>query len=187
MQFSSSDLAQASFITQIAGGAISGIGSYFSAASKKSSLRFQADMADINSRIDELGAQGELLKGERATAELTRKAGALKGNQRASMAANGIDLGVGSAAEVTASTDLMKEIDKNTIAANAVRSAWGYRMAATSETAKGLIDNASSDSISPLGSAGASLLSSAGTVAQSWYNYKTRDDLSSLLASALGK
>ena len=185
--FSTDDLAKASLITQVAGGVHTGIGAFFSGQSKRSALRFQADMADINSRIDELGAQGELLKGERAVADLTRKAGALKGTQRASMAANGIDLGVGSAAEVQASTELMKENDKNTIMANAVRSAWGYRMASTNETAKGLIDNASADSISPLGMAGASLLGSAGTVAQSWYTYQTRNDTSAMLQALLGR
>jgi hypothetical protein len=33
---------------------------------------------------------------------------------------------------VLTSTDVMGQIDKNTIAANAVRSAWGYRTQATS-------------------------------------------------------
>jgi len=48
-------------------------------------------------------------------------AGQVKGKQRASQAANGVDLSVGSAAEVRASTDIITEIDKQQIETNAIR------------------------------------------------------------------
>ena len=95
--------------------------------------------ADVNARIAELGAQSVLAKAEKDTASLTLKAGQLKSSQKASMAANGVDLGVGNAAEVQASTDIMKEIDMNTLKENAVRDAWGYRTQAASIQSEGIV------------------------------------------------
>lgn len=83
--------------------------------------------AKANAEIAEMGAQSVLSQGQQQTASLTLKAGQLKSSQRAAMAANGIDLGEGNAVDVQASTEIMKEIDKNQIEQNALRSAWGYR------------------------------------------------------------
>lgn len=93
----------------------------------------------------------------------------LKSTQQAEFASHGIDLGEGSAARVLTSTDVMGTIDKNTIAANAVRAAWGYRTGAVNASNAGLMANGSADALSA-GAAGAtSLLGSAGSVAQNWY------------------
>jgi hypothetical protein len=86
------------------------------------------------------------------------------------MAANGIDLGEGSAAEVLTSTDMIKEHDMQTIQANAVRAAWGHRMDATSLTNQARSSRAGADSTSALMAGTSSLLSSAGTIAGSWYS-----------------
>lgn len=170
MGFTSSQLATASLIGQIGGGVTSAVGSYFSAATQKINLNTQAAIADSNARIAEVGAQSALLQGQQQVGALTLKAGQLKSSQRASMAANGIDLGVGNAAEIQASTDIMKEIDANTLTANAVRSAWGYRTQAVNFQNEALMKRAGADSISPGMAAAGSLLGSAGTVASSWYS-----------------
>lgn len=170
MGIPSGQLAAASLSGQLTGMATSAIGSYFSAGAQKATLQGQADIADINAQIAELGAQQELLKGQRQVGAITLKAGQLKASQRAAMAANGIDLGVGSAAEIQASTDLMKEIDANTLTANAVRDAWGFRTQAVNFQNEALMKRAGAAGISPGMAAGTSLLGSAGTVASNWYN-----------------
>ena len=154
---------------QAGGAAVSAIGSYSSASSQKSSLNYQAGIADINAHQAELNAQQELFKGNAAVAQSTARAGQVKGAQRAAMAANGIDLGEGSAVDVLTSTDLLKEQDTNTITANAVRAAWGQRTQATNYQNEALTKRASADSISPFMSAATSLLGSAGSVAASYY------------------
>jgi hypothetical protein len=152
------------------GGALSsGIGSFYSAKTQKYQLQAQANMADTNARIAELGAQSALNQGQQEVGSLTLQAGKLKSTQRASMAANGIDLGVGNAAEVQASTDIMKEIDTNTVTANALRSAWGYRMQSTNFQNEALTARGASKSISPWMSGAGSLMTGAGQVAQNWY------------------
>ena len=170
MGIPSAQLAQVSLVGQLGGMATSAIGSYYSAATQKAALAGQAAIADTNARIAELGAQSTLAQGQQQVANLTLKAGQLKGTQRATMAANGIDLGEGNAAEIQASTDIMKETDKNTLEANAVRSAWGYRTQAVNFQNEALMKRAGADSINPFASAAGSLLGSAGSVASSWYS-----------------
>lgn len=171
MGFTSSQLATASLATQIGGAITSGAGSFFSAGTQKATIKSQAAIADTNARIAELGAQQELFRGQAEVGALTLRAGQLKSSQRAAMAANGIDLGTGSAAELQVSTDIMKEIDKTTLETNAVRNAWGYRTQAANFQNEALLKRASAKAISPFGAAASSLLGSAGSVASSWYQF----------------
>ena len=156
-----------------AAGAVSGaIGGFYSAKMTKNQLAFEADMSRINARIAELGARSAFERGQKEVASLTMQAGQLKSRQRAAMAANGIDLGEGNAAEIQASTDLMREIDKQTIEANAVRSAWGYRTEAANLQSSALMKEGSAAGISPLMAGASSLLTGAGQVASSWYQFR---------------
>lgn len=145
------------------------ISSYYGASMQRENLKQSAVMADINARIAELGAQSALLQGKSEVAKLTQQAGQLKGRQRAALAANGVDLGVGNAAEIQASTDLMKEVDAQTIKSNALRTAWGYRTQGMNYQNKALTDRATASGISPVGSGISSLLGGAGQVASQWY------------------
>ena len=162
-------LAKAATGFNIAGGINSAIGAYYSASTQKQNLKHSAAMAEINARIAQLGAESQLMQGQSEVAKLTMQAGQLKGRQRAALAANGVDLGVGNAAEIQASTDMMKEIDANTIKANAARSAWGYQNQALNYRSKAAADLAAASGISPFGSTVTSLLGDAGSVASQWY------------------
>lgn len=165
----SMNLGAASGILSI-GSALAGmVGTYYSAESRKNNLHYQARMAEINGRISELAAQGEMLRGERAIADVTMRAGRVKSAARVAMAANGIDMGEGNAVEIQASTDLLKEMDVNTIRANAVRAAWGHRMNAVDASNQARSADASADGINPGSAAATSLLDSASSVAGSWY------------------
>lgn len=170
MAVNTSSLGQFGLMSQFAGAASSAIGAFYSAKSMKINLGYQSFMDNLNAGIAEKTAQSALSQGQQQVGMITQRAGDIKSAQRASMAANGIDLGEGSAAEVQASTDLSKQIDANTATANAVRAAWGYRMQVTNDQNAALMSQTSANSISP-GMAGAtSLLGSAGKVAQSWYS-----------------
>ena len=164
-------LPMASLGMQAAGAAMGTVGSYYSAQNTKSNLQMQANLADTNAQIAELGAQSALAQGAKEEQRSRLQTTALKKSQRVAMAANGVDLGQGSAAEILTSTDLMGDIDANTIKANAVRNAWGYRTQATNYQNQALTNRASASSISPMGGAVSSLLGSAGAVGQSWYQF----------------
>lgn len=168
-EFTPSQLGTMSLIGQGAGLFTSAIGNYFGAKSQAANLQFQADMSEINARMSETSAQAALRAGHQQIASATLRAGQIKSAQRNAMSANGVDLGEGSAAETLASTELMKEIDKNTLEANAVRSAWGYRTQAVNQQNDALIKRASASGINPGMSAFTTLLGGAGSVASSWY------------------
>ena len=165
----SSGFANAALPLMIGGMISSAVGSFFSADVQKYQLKTQAIIADTNARIAELGAESALMQGEREVGNLTMRAGQLKSTQRAAMAANGVDLGVGNAAETLASTDIMKEVDANTTMANAIRNAWGYRMQGTNFTNEALTARNTAGAISPWMSGVSSLLGGAGNVASNWY------------------
>lgn len=201
---------------QGAGAASSAVGAYYGAQANKQSLSLQAnladinagsarslaginlasarDTADINARMLESAAQATLLTGQREEQKSRIATANLKGTQRASMAANGIVLGEGTANQVLTSTDVLGEADANTLHANAVRAAWGYRTdsvnqtnqimgravdqnnqlldRASNQTNQALMSRSAAGAINPLLSAGTSLLGGAGSVASSWYQYK---------------
>lgn len=157
---------------QLAGGASSAIGSYYGAKSQLTNLNFQADVSKLNARLAELDARAELKKGQQLIGALTMRAGQMKGRQRAALAASGIDLSEGSAAEALASTDLLRTIDVNTLQANSIRSAWGYRGQAANFGGEATMRAASARGISPRAAAASSLLGSAGGVLDSWYRYQ---------------
>lgn len=157
-------------------------GSYFAARQAKAQLRFQADMAETNARLAETAAQQELLRGQREYGTSRLKTAALKSAQRVGMAANGIDLGSDTALNVLTTTDVMGEIDANTIAANAVRAAWGYRTQGVNMANEAMVKRAAGDAVSPASSATTALVSGAGSVAQSWY----RNNRDAKIAAANG-
>ena len=81
-------------------------------------------------------------------------------------------MGEGSAREVQASTDVMKDIDKNALLANAVSQAWGQRMQGVNYQNEAIYARANAKGINPLMQAGTSLLGGASQVAASWYQMK---------------
>lgn len=154
---------------QAGGAAYSTVGSFYAAQSQKTALDGQAAVDDINARTAESTAESALYQGQQQEISARLKTAQLKSSQRASMAANGIDLGSGTATNILTTTDTMGEIDANTIAANAVRSAFGYRTQATNFQNDALMKRATASAISPISSAVGTLLTSGGQVAGNWY------------------
>ena len=157
---------------QAAGAASSTVGGFYAAQSQRSQLGLQADLAEINARTMERQAQGALAAGQREVQRTQLGAAQLKGRQRAAIAANGVALDSGSPQNVLTTTDLMGEIDANTIDANAIGTAWGYRMQGVNDRNQAAMARRQAGAINPLMSAASTLLGSAGSVASSWYRFK---------------
>jgi hypothetical protein len=163
------DKAKLAMQAQIAGSAITGIGSFFSAMSARRTLASQAAIDDINAQQYERAAQSALAAGNSQIGQITQRAGAIKSAQRTGFAANGIDLSQGSAAEVQASTDVMKEVDRNTAQINALSQAFGYRTQSVNLQNDATMKRAQMQGISPVGTMATTLLGSASKVSESWY------------------
>jgi hypothetical protein len=102
-------------IMSVFGAVNSAIGSFYAADSQKTQLkmqaqnqRFQAQMSAINARGAEMQAQQSLLAGERAIGQYTMGAGQRRASATASMAARGIQGGVGSAEHAQAPLTLRR-------------------------------------------------------------------------------
>ena len=163
------NMGQAGLAMQGIGAIVGVMGAYASVAAMKRNLKAQAELAAINAKTAEATAQSMLLAGQRSEQRSSIATANLKSTQTTAFAANGIDLGEGSAARTLTSTDVLGEIDKNTIHANAVREAWGYRANVTNYQNDALLKTAAGESLSAGVAAGTSLLNSAGSIASNWY------------------
>ena len=166
MAMTSADYGYASLISQGIASTISAFGSIGVTKHNNAIAQSQANIARLNAQIMERQAQGTLRAAEKAIVSKTMQAGQFKSSQRARLAANGIAVGVGSAAEMQASTDIIKEIDTNQIKSNAVADAWGSRMKATQFQGEALMKEASKKSVGL--TFGSTLLAGASQVANNY-------------------
>jgi len=109
------------------------------------SMELNAILADINARGAEADARTAIMAGQREVQKLQLDTANLKSRQRVGLAANGVDLGEGSALNILTTTDVMGEIDANTLEANATRAAWGYRTKKAGYIAESIMATASAD------------------------------------------
>lgn len=133
-------------------------GTYGRAKSQQQMLDAEADLANIQ-------AQQALEAGATAEQNSRLRTGAVYSEQRANMAANGVDLGTGSATDLLTSTKYLGERDALTIRDNATRTAWSYRAGAA-------VDRSVAGDISPGMDAFTSLLGGSTSVADSWYRWQ---------------
>jgi len=155
-------------ILSAVGGANSAIGSFFGAKSQRDQLRFQSRMDAINAGVAGLQAKDAMRQGERQQQAIKARGNQVKASQRVALAANGIDLGSNLAENLQDSTDAITETDATTTAANAIRTAWGYRSEATNLANRANMASATASSISPTAATATSLLGSATSVASKW-------------------
>jgi hypothetical protein len=152
-----------------AGAGMSAAGAYGEAKATKNSLLYEADVADQNAQISEWQGQDALHRGQLDEQSSRLQTAAVKGAQRAAMAANGVVVGEGSSNDVLSTTDYTGETDALAIRNNALRTAWGYSVQSTNykDSARNLRQGAKQ--IKPWLSAVSSLIGSASSVASSNY------------------
>jgi hypothetical protein len=155
---------------QYAGMAMSAVSAMQGSQANKDAANTQAGVSRNNAQIAEWQAQDAILRGSRSASVSRMRSNQLKGTQRAAMAANGVDLGQGSALQILSDTDYFGEIDALTIKDNAAKEAWALRNQAGGFTAEANLMQSRADKEKPWLAAGTSLLGSAGKVASSWYS-----------------
>lgn len=115
----------AASIMTLGGAAASSYGTY-------SAGKYNKSISKFNTKIAELQAKDALRRGGKDIAQTRSTARQVIGAQRTALASQGIDVDVGSAADVQEDTMIRSEIDVNTIRNNAAREAWGFKVQATS-------------------------------------------------------
>lgn len=158
-----------SLIAQGISNTIQAFGSFGITRHQNAIAQSQANIARLNAQMMEWQAQSRLHANTKDQVRLTMQAGQTKASQRAALAANGIAVGEGSAAELQASTDIIKEIDSNQLTANARREAWGMRMQAAQYEGQALMAEAQKKN--KWLTFGTTLLQGASQVANSYMLY----------------
>ena len=145
-----------------AGGALGAVGAYQQGQVAKQVGRNNQIMA-------EYAAQDAQKRAGEDSIRVQQKAAQLKGSQRATMAAKGLDLGVGTQAEILDQTDFFGAVDAATTRNNGTRDAWSSRQQGANARAQG-------DASARQGgmSAFSTVLGTAGSVAGKWYDYSGR-------------
>ncbi len=91
----------------------------------------QAGLLDYNAQIADAQAADAVTRGQEEENRYRQGVRTLVGSQRAGFAAQGVDIGTGSALDVQGDTAFLGELDALTIRTNAAREAWGHRASAT--------------------------------------------------------
>lgn len=168
-------------IMSVAGVLTGAIGSFYAAKTQKYqlqgqalSLEFERSIANLNSRAAERDAQAILEAGRQEKALTTLRHGQAIATQRASQAARGLQAGVGSVAEMAATSILAKDLDALTIDADTVRAANAARLRAVDLRSRGRLAGVgaanlrgTAGSVSPFLATTSSLLTGAGRVSRS--------------------
>jgi len=137
-------------------------GGVLSAGSAYQQSQVAKQTARNNATVAENQAQEATRLGEKQAIEVQRRGAALKASQRVGLAAKGLDLGYGTAADLQDQTDFFTQSDVATTRTNAAKDAWGKR-------AQGANYRAQASAESPLMMAAGPMLSTAGQVAARWY------------------
>jgi hypothetical protein len=99
-------------------------------AAAQAAANDQADLSDYNAEVADLQAQDALARGAEQESRYRTQVRAAISTQRATLAANDVAVGFGSAADVQADAAYLGELDALTIRTNAAREAWGYQVQA---------------------------------------------------------
>lgn len=104
------------------------MGTVAGGVSQANSMKYQAKVAEQNAQIDRAASRDALERGSEEEARQYRRNAAVQGAQRAAMAANGIDVDFGSAADLQLDTKRVGWQDAQTVRENANRESSGYEI-----------------------------------------------------------
>jgi hypothetical protein len=156
-------------MAQAVGAGTSAAGAYLTASGQKNALRSSAAAAMLNATQLQENSLRSMRRGEADMTSVSLRGAGVRSQQRVGYAAGNIDLTQGSAQAAIASTDVMTEIDRNQVQANAISEAFGYRTEAVEQMGKASVDRATARSINPSMQAVTSLIGSAAGLADKWY------------------
>lgn len=113
---------------------------YVSYDSNKKAGEANAQIAENNARLAEADAETERALGDRESQQQTWRMRAMEGQQRAAIAAQGIDSQIGTPVELLGESAMFGEVDQQTIRLNAARRAWGFSTQAQNTRSQSNVD-----------------------------------------------
>ena len=154
---------------QTAGGIAEALGVGAEAAATRSAYQYNAVVGEFNAKLAELRKEDAIERGRLAVQDVAREAKESKGKQVAAIAGSGIQLGVGSALDILAGTDIIAEVDISTVEANTRKEVFAEEVSALNLRTGAAFERVSAAGISPGLAATTSLINTGGQVARQWY------------------
>lgn len=165
---SAAAIATATTVATVAGATLTAYGAYQQAQGQKSQAKYNAAVQENNARVAEFKAEDAQDRAQTDAENVGRQQAAVRGKQRAQLAANGLDLSSGTPLSVQEQTDYYGLKDQKTATDNGAREAWGLRSQRDSYSAESQMQRNTAKSISPFGALATSLLGSSGKIADRW-------------------
>jgi hypothetical protein len=100
---------------------------------------YQRQAAGTNRRFSRLQAADVRERGEKAARKVQAQGRRVQGAQRAAMAAQGVDVSTGSAADLQVETETLSQLDANEIRTSAWMQAWGIESNAENDYASAMV------------------------------------------------
>lgn len=166
---SSGSVSGGSLALQLAGAFASARAARDRSSADRAALEYQSQVQANAGQVDEWRAADAIRRGETAQSQSRLRQTSIAGSQRAVFAARGLPLNEGSALSILSDTAFMGDVDAATIRDNAAKEAWTLRVSANTARSNSDFLAARARTISPGRSEFNSLLTSAGTVAPTWY------------------
>lgn len=120
--------------------AVTAAATYVSYDANKKAAEANAQIAENNARLAEADAATARALGDRESQQQTWRMRALEGQQRAAIAASGIDAQIGTPLELLGESAMFGEVDQQAIRLNAARQAWGFNAQARSTRNQSRVD-----------------------------------------------
>lgn len=158
IQADPSETARNGLLTQASGAITGAVGAFSKASQAQQASKYNMDLANQNMLND-------ARVGDSQAQKLYQQTSQLKGTQRASLAARGLDLGSGSPLDILTSTDVMGATDQATLKQNT-------RQNIAADQAKADFYRRQASASNPFIASGTSLVTGASKVADKWYDDK---------------
>lgn len=158
--------------------AIAMFGAMNESSSQKAQAEYQSDIAKNNAIVSNYQAQDAAKRGRAAARDHMQKVAQVKGQQVATLASRGIDIGEGSALALLQDTDVMGKRDTNQILHNSRMEKWGLDIQTGNYNATSDMYGSAADNINPLMdglmAGGKSFIGNggtgSGTISDAWAN-----------------
>jgi hypothetical protein len=155
-------------VTQVAGLAMSVYGAYNQSRAQQDDAEYQAAVSRNNKIISDRNAKEIEDQGRLEANRYRARVRQLEADQVVGLAGQGVDVTEGTSIDLLADTGELGELDAQIIESNAGREAYNARVQGMNYEAQAGLYQSRADAQSPLFSAGTTLLSGAGQVADRW-------------------
>lgn len=157
----------------VIGAGVSAYGMVQSSNAQSEAAQYNAEVAKNNQTMADAAAQTALQQGAVAQQQKAYQEDVLIGQEKAGLAANGVDVGSTTATELMSDTKAAGELDQLTIINNAQRTSTGFINQGLNYGQQAQQDQAASQATLQAGDIGATAAAfkGAGQVASTWYTY----------------